>query len=52
MLVKKVGRFSIKKDGTQYYRVFRGRKRIGSFLLLPQADAYLHLQLALEKENN
>jgi hypothetical protein len=32
-------KFTIKKDG-QYYRVFLGRKKIGSFLLLSQAEAY------------
>jgi len=34
MIVEKMGNFSIVKDGSSYYRVMRGKKRIGSFLLL------------------
>jgi hypothetical protein len=33
-------KITIKKDGTQYYRVFEGRKRIGSFLNLSSAEEY------------
>jgi hypothetical protein len=37
--VKKIGNVTIKKDGS-FYRVYEGRKRIGSFLLLSQAEDY------------
>ncbi|MFC0416764.1 hypothetical protein ACFFHH_15075 [Cytobacillus solani] len=40
MIVKKIGEFSIQKDGSSFYRVFNGRKRIGSFLLLSDAEKY------------
>jgi len=40
MVIDKIGNFKIMKDGS-YYRVFEGRKRIGSFLLLQQASDYM-----------
>lgn len=42
MIVCMMGPYSIRKDGTQYYRVMKGRKRIASFLLFSQAELYLH----------
>lgn len=37
MTVYSLGSYKVKKDGSSYYRVFKGRKRVASFLLLPQA---------------
>lgn len=34
MLIEQLGKFSLWKDGSSYYRVKEGKKRIGSFLLL------------------
>lgn len=50
MIVKKDGIFSIRKDGSSYYRVYRKRTRIGSFLFLSKAESYLELRK--EKEIN
>lgn len=41
MIIKKDGIFSIQKGGTSYYRVYRKRTRIGSFLLLSAAESYM-----------
>ncbi|MFE8703953.1 hypothetical protein ACFYKX_25605 [Cytobacillus sp. FJAT-54145] len=41
MIVKKIGAFKIVKDGTTYYRVFKGRKRVASFLFLYQAENFV-----------
>jgi hypothetical protein len=48
MLMKKIGIYSIKKDGTQYYKIFRKRTIIARFLLFSQAENYL--DKILEKE--
>jgi urease gamma subunit len=45
MIVKKVKEYTIQKDGTSYYRVKRKRTRIGSFLNLSDAIAYLELKV-------
>jgi hypothetical protein len=42
-------KITIKKDGSQYYRVFLGKKRIGSFLLSHQAEEYKQLREGLVK---
>lgn len=40
MMIRKEGQLTIQKDGTSYYRVFKKRKRIGSFLELSKANRY------------
>lgn len=50
MIVKKDGIFSIKKDGSSYYRVFRKRTRIGSFLFLCDAETYLEISKRKEEK--
>ena len=40
MILKKHGDYSIKKDGTQYYKVLRKRTVIARFLLLSDAENY------------
>jgi hypothetical protein len=52
MNVYKDGKFKIEKDGTSYYRVYEGRKRIGSFLFLSEGKNYIELKKNLELENN
>lgn len=42
--IHKDGKYSIKKDGTTFYRVMEGRKRIGSFLLLQAAKDYIEMK--------
>lgn len=41
MVIKRDGNLKIVKDGTSYYRVMEGRKRIGSFLNLSDAEKYM-----------
>ncbi|WP_425482041.1 hypothetical protein [Cytobacillus depressus] len=41
MIVKKDGIYSVQRDGSSYYRVFRKRTRIGSFLNLHDAIDYM-----------
>lgn len=41
MLIEQLGKFSVWKDGSSYYRVKEGKKRIGSFLLLGEAIKYM-----------
>lgn len=40
MLIEQLGKFSVWKDGSSYYRVKEGKKRIGSFLMLEEAIKY------------
>lgn len=49
MIVKKVGIYSVQKDGSSYYRVFRKRTRIGSFLNLTEALDYMNSRFELEE---
>lgn len=51
MIVRKEGHFSIRKDGSSYYRVYRKRTRIGSFLNLSRADEYFEMRLRKDNEN-
>lgn len=51
MIIHKDGKFKIEKDGTSYYRVYQGRKRIGSFLFLSEGMDYIELKKNLEKES-
>ena len=44
MIIKKDEIFSIKKDGSSYYRVYRKRTRIGSFLFLSDAESYVEFR--------
>ncbi len=46
--IYKNGKYTIKRDGTSYYRVYDGRKRIGSFLLQSQAENYIQLKINLQ----
>ncbi|WP_156488364.1 hypothetical protein [Fictibacillus phosphorivorans] len=50
MIVRKEGDFSIRKDGSSYYRVYRKRTRVGSFLHLSRATNYLEARLRRERE--
>ncbi|MFS0905758.1 hypothetical protein AB3N02_22180 [Priestia aryabhattai] len=50
MIIKKHGDYKIVKDGTSYYRVLRKRTRIGSFLLLPDAEKYFNSVIKKEME--
>ena len=50
MMVRKEGHFSIRKDGSSYYRVYRKRTRIGSFLHLARANGYFDMNVQKEKE--
>lgn len=50
MIVRKEGHFSIRKDGSSYYRVYRKRTRVGSFLHLRRATNYLEERLRREHE--
>jgi len=45
MTVEKRGDYKICKDGTSYYRVLKGRKRIGSFLFLSDAQKYVEKRI-------
>lgn len=49
MLVKKSGIYSIKKDGSSYYRIFRKRTRVASFLLLSDAEAHMEKLIDRDK---
>lgn len=40
MTVYTNGKCKVIKDGTSYYRVMQGRKRVGSFLMLSEAIKY------------
>ncbi|MGG1263818.1 hypothetical protein [Brevibacillus laterosporus] len=46
IVVERLGNYKVAKDGTSYYRVFRGRKRIGSFLQLEDASKYMNSEHA------
>ncbi len=50
MVIKKVGVYTIKKDGTSYYRVYKKRTRIGSFLTLQDAVEYMELKISKEEK--
>lgn len=41
MFIEQFGKFSMWKDGSSYYRVKDGKKRIGSFLMLGEARKYM-----------
>ena len=51
MIVHKDGNFRIVKDGSTYYRVFEGRKRIGSFLFKTEAIDYVEMRKILLLKN-
>jgi hypothetical protein len=43
MVVFQDGNFKIIKDGTSYYRVLKGRKRVASYLTLSDAKDYIQI---------
>lgn len=42
MILKKHGDYSIKKDGTQYYKILRKRTVIARYLLLCDAESHFN----------
>ncbi|MDF2789970.1 MAG: hypothetical protein K0Q87_5277 [Neobacillus sp.] len=51
MIIKKDGIFSIQKDGRSFYRVYRKRTRLGSFLLLSVAEKYFEQRKEMEEKS-
>jgi hypothetical protein len=49
--VGQIGSYSVVKDGSSYYRVFRKRTRIGSFLNLEDAIKYMHKRFSQAKQS-